>query len=154
MVFSKLLSRHFPIEVFGNNDAENFIKWGTDYSSYNPNDDEYPEIVIHLPTNPINIKQYWMKSRDTDIFPSKWSLYGSFDNTNWETLSEKDEYLCTNHYVFSQTQPIEKIFCNGSQIKHYPVNSKAYFHYIKFKLRETTYLVPSSQDLFCFHCNL
>ena len=144
-IFSKLLNWNYPIEVIGKNNAANFIKWGTFYSSYNEDDTEYPEIVIHMPLNPVKIKQYSMKSCEANIFPSKWTVFGSFDNKTWDTLSKIDEYLCTNYYVYSEID--RKIYCNGSQIKHYDVNSNSYYHYIKFTLRNNTNYLKNS---FCY----
>ena len=136
MIFTKLLKWNYPIKVFGQNDAEKFLKWGIYYTSHQEDDTEYPEMLIHMPLNPVKIKQYSMKSCAIDIFPSKWTVFGSFDNKTWDTLSTIDEYLCTNYYVYHEDNP--KLYCNGSETKNYDVNSDSYYHYIRFKLRNNT----------------
>ena len=147
-IFSKLLSLNYPIDVEGRYEPELFIRWGVLHRSYLndkfcPDDNTcktYPNITIHLPLTPINIKSYSMQTYFTDIFPTNWTLYGSIDGVDWKVLSVIDEPLCTNSYNYSTDDP--KMFCNQTETKTFNISSditnNQYFHYFRYELRKNS----------------
>ena len=114
-ILQKLQSHHFPVYVYSpptTFDQQLFIQWGKNYMHINVNQRSYPDIIIHFPLTPVNVVEYKLRSYHTEIFPTEWALYGSFDNDTWILLSEKDEDLCTNSNKYSDDDP--KLFCNGN----------------------------------------
>ena len=140
-IFQLLQRKNIPIIVYGNNDAQKFIKWGSYYSSHvdpgSPNI-RNTNITIYLPSSPIQVQSYLLQTAD-NIFPSNWTLFGSFDNKTWDELSKKDEFLCDNWYVYSPDLP--KIYCSSYEAKQFTIEKQNnnYYHFLRFYMRQNTH---------------
>ena len=139
-LFNDLLQKKYPIFVQGNNNANDFIRWGNKYASNNESDVSYPDIIIYLPQTPINIQSYLLRSLSDDIFPIQWSVSGRNDNEDWTELSSINEYLCDSFY--HPTSASKREMCNGTFAKNFTVDNpnNKFFHYLKFSLKKNSYV--------------
>ena len=147
-IFSKLLQYKYQIDVCGRLDSKKFIQWNTYYTSYSSSSNikcgedtcsTFANITIHVPFSPINIKSYSFLTIKDGIFPTEWSIYGSYDGLNWTELDRVNESLCTVSYVYSIENPM--LYCNISQVRTYQITNHdfEYYHYFRYNILKNSY---------------
>ena len=146
-ILEYLLRYNFPINVKGRKNAEAFIHWGELYTTYNESDydnleafQSYPDVIIHFPITPVKVFSYYLQYVQNDIFPTKWTLYGSqLENKEWEPISTVEQSLCNDTYKPEEDH--QKIYCKQSEIKKFsiPYPNDIYYYYLKFSLQQNSY---------------
>ena len=148
-IFQRFQRLNIPIILSGRQDVDKFIQWGKLYSSYNESYTTMPEVIINIPTHPVCITGYYFKTVKNATFPTKWKVLGSFDQNEWYEISSKDEYMCTDSFEYSPSDP--KHWCNVEETRYFEVSSECatFYYYIKFAMEKNSFWNEEREPYLC-----
>ena len=96
-LISSLQRRGYPVEIYGSGNTENLLHWGEAYYSIDlnhPIPEDLPDhFTVHFPATPVFVEGISIKT-GTDVFPTKWSISFSSDNTTFLEVMNNSTALC------------------------------------------------------------
>ena len=131
------------VEAFAHSESTcNILEWGTTFSSYYAH--SYLEsspidyVIIHFKHYFVHFNSYDTLASAGRIFPIRWVLSVSNDNSTWEAISESNDPVCSESNKYKVPND-NKYLCNNNDKKHYLTNQTGYASFVKFKLIENSY---------------
>ena len=120
-IISYLQRRKIGIYSYSVINSNVLLTWGTSFGSQNKatKDENHSEFTIYLPQSPVNVISYELMSNTIDVFPCKWDILVSHDNSTWKTIHTNDEPLCDIEDQINIYSASKK--CNVSKVKRYNV---------------------------------
>ena len=119
----------------------NVLKWGSIYhsrSTLKRSDSSYKgSFIIHFKHYFVHIDSYETRSNNIDVYPIKWTLSVSNDNSTWETISTSNDSFCSSNSY--KVKNMNKYFCSISETKHFSTKYSGYDSFVMFNLTENSY---------------
>jgi hypothetical protein len=79
-----------------------------------------------------------MKANKDAVFPKKWSLFVSNDNSTWEPISDNNTPLCKEENIYT-VETGEKKYCREEDVFTYSTNHSGFHYFVKFVMKENSY---------------
>ena len=109
------------------------LQWENIFTSLNQNFANNGEdknwFIIHFRDYLVHVDSYATLSLISDVFPTKWTVSVSNDNSTWQVIStNNDNPACSdNNKYFSGT---DKYYCSVNEEKHFYTNYRGYSSYL------------------------
>ena len=121
----------------------NVLEWGSIYhsrtSTKSTDSSNKGSFIIHFKHYFVHIDSYETRANTVDVYPVKWTLFVSNDNSTWETISTSNDSFCSPEYSYKVTNSKNKYFCSINETKHFYTKYSGYDSFVKFDLIENSY---------------
>ena len=131
----RTLSKSDSVKVHSPGGYGNLLNWGEYFvtrstARVDPNEDN-GYFIVEFKKTIVHIDSYMMKAKEGGVFPKKWSLFVSNDNSTWEAIHDNTEPLCKEGNI--DTVPTgEKYICNNADEFTYSTNHTGFHYFVKF----------------------
>ena len=145
----KKLAQMNLVNVYATNDGNKLLKWGENFQSrISPRLDLSEDngyFIINFKKTIVHINSYKMKSLKDYLFPKKWNLFVSNDNTTWEPISSNVVPLCQEKDIY-QVPNDDKFYCSEADEFSFRTNHTGFHYFVKFVMLENSYYANNRWD--------
>ena len=132
-----LIETYYPSGTTGN-----ILVWNSSFKTRNTqasvDNSSKNYFIIHFKKHFVSFNSYATLSAKGDVFPVKWILSVSNDNTTWRAIGENEEPACSDENAYKVTNE-KKYNCNKIEEKQFSTNCTGYYSFVKFNMTENSY---------------
>ena len=154
-LIAALVFHHKPVHISGVLNSSLLLHWGTDFRTFSNEQFQditsYPEIIFHFPYNPIQIRNYKIRT-SKDVFPVEWQISSSDtgEDGTWEEIVHGKSDSCPEKLQNESSR--NQNVCLSQYTSSYEINKATkYSRYIKFKMLKNSYTDSTSNWKYLLH---